>query len=335
MFLLWLLSSLRSEYIGADYRRYVHYFRQIAVFKDAYFREKGYVYLNYLVSLISSHYVVLAGAINAMLFIPFYYYIRKNVDEKYYALALFLFIANPYTYVQTTFNILRQCCASGIILLAVNALRKNREKLFVVLVLCAYQFHRVSIGVLVLLLVRAVKWTKHKWCILAFVSFLLSILPISAIVNYAAGFFGYTGYATYEASLLNNPAYILLASFYVFVLCKYYNHLFCSENEKFFVDIFMFSSCFLLFAIRNDSFYRARIVFSLASIPAVPIIFKNRKKYKCLGIWGKIYQQLYLLYNAGFYCSYILYLFFMNKTAYVPFKFFFQYVIGKNKAGTP
>ncbi|MBR1658083.1 MAG: EpsG family protein [Synergistaceae bacterium] len=323
MFLLWLFSSLRDGTIGADYPVYIYYFKQIAVYKTAYFREKGYVLFNYLISLISTHYIVLAGFINAMFFVPLYYYIHKNVDKKYWGLALFLFVANPYMYVQTSFNILRQCCASGILLFAAESLKKNKKILFVIWVLLASQFHRSALGAFTLLLITHVHWTRKKWFIVAIVSFLLSILPIQMIINYVALFFGYGGYTTFEASLLNNPAYILLISFYVFVLCRHYNALFTSSSEKFFIDIFMFTSCFLLFAIRNDAFYRVRIIFSLIALPAVPIIFNNRKKYKSFGIYGLIYSQLYLLYNVGFYCSYILYLFFTNKTNYVPFRFFF------------
>lgn len=48
--LLIIISSFRSEYIGADYHRYVTYFSMIANTGNAYFEEKGFVEFIYILS---------------------------------------------------------------------------------------------------------------------------------------------------------------------------------------------------------------------------------------------------------------------------------------------
>jgi hypothetical protein len=318
--------------MGADYINYINIFRIIAKTGDSYLMykgENGYVLLNYIVSKVSDNYVAIAFVINLMLFIPLYIYLKKTVSPENWGLCVLVFALNPYMYVQTTFNILRQCCAIGLVMMAVlcliqlkrNELVANLE--FICLVILASKFHKSAIAMLLILIIKHIKWTSNKWKFMTVIFLAIKILGSRSLLNILTIIFGYEKFVDRVASLLDNPIYILGVFLFVWWLCTRYDSLVNNSIDKFFVDIFMFTMCTLFIAVDNEAVYRMRIYMLFISLPAIPIVFgKNiQKNSKRFGI-NRCMKVCYISYNMCFYIAYFVYLYLNNVTAYVPFKFY-------------
>lgn len=331
--ILFLVSTFRDVNIGTDYKRYVYYFHQIANGGKAFF-EKGFIWLNTVASKLGNDYWILAGIINLMLFLPLTIYTKKVANEtKYWIVVLLVFVLNPYMYIQTTFNILRQCCASGIILLSEKYLRKKKHVIFFVLVLLASLFHEAAIFLLILPFAFSIKWTKKKWFVLSTVTFILSVTVAGPIIDLAmelvAEISRFGHYGDYEASLLNNPVYIVFVFVYVLILVSQYDSLVTDDKSKWYVNLYLFSKIMLFLTVKNDMFYRVGIMISFLSIGALPRIFEkidelqNDKNNLFFVRYGQLFKVLHIAYYVCFYAGYILYLWIRGNTAYIPFKFCF------------
>lgn len=328
---LFFISSFRDASIGADYIYYVSAFKTISV-SGTYYMEKGYVLLNRIVALLTDNYIGIAIAVNLILFIPLYYFIVKNVDEEYWGLVIFVFAANPYFFIQSTFNAMRQCCATGIIIVGFNYLIKRKEGIlnniiYIIMVVLAAQFHRVSYCLLILPLVLHIRWTKVKWFIVLAVCLLLRIVNISSLVSVVGRWMRYTTYINYRASKLDNPIYIVfLICIFLFFIYHYDDFSSVSISSKNKMDTYLFSLSFLILALSNDMLYRIYMIIAFCALPGIPVV--------CQGIQlsntrvrikneEKIVPRLYILYYLVFYFGYIMLLAYNQNSSYIPFKFCF------------
>lgn len=331
IFFLFFISTFRSSNMGRDYGGYISIFHNMVWRGGHYFKEEGFNTFSRIVGSISESHVFFSLCINLMLFIPLLVFFKRYIKEEDRLIALYIFAANPYLYLQTTFNMLRQCCATGIILVALMLFYNRRlynYVLFVLLVLLARTFHRSSIIVLAIIPITLIKWSKRRWIIAATVSLLISFFFSSGVIGRFATLIGYESYSTFEASFLNNPLYIVLMYLYVIILSCSYDEFIKNESDRIYIDIYMFSLCLLLFAVKNDAVYRIRILFLYMSFPALPVIFRNlttepffemilRKKME----GRSLMVSFHYLYYFFFFIGYILLLAFNNNTYYVPFKF--------------
>ena len=337
--LLLLISSLRNEQIGDDYHRYVVYFDLIGRTEDAYFKEKGYVFYNYLLSLISSNYVTLAAGVNLLLFIPLFSHIKRNVEPKYWALCMLIFVANPYMYVQTTFNLLRQCCATGFILIACQFFKKKQffpSIIGFLFILIATQFHRSAILVVIFVLpcLLSIKWSATIWRFI-FIFFLGINLSggVEFVFQTIVSELFYEKYATYEASLLQHPAYLFLCFMFFWWVTKIYDKLDPAMKEDFFVNMFLICMCILPVALKNDMIYRMRIYLQYMSLPGMVTIltFSGKENVSDADLaeeigdrrfnFDDLVKQAYVMYYICFFIAYFIYLYLKNDVSYVPFKF--------------
>lgn len=336
---LLLISSFRSEQMGADYPQYIHYFDAIARFRDAYF-ERGYVWYNYLLSRISTDYAMLAFGVNMLLFIPLFYHIRNNVENRYWALCVLIFVANPYMYVQTTFNMMRQCCATGFVLIASQFFKKKSllpSLAGMIFLLIAMQFHRSAILIVPFILpcLFPIKWSGAIWRLIFFVLLGINLTgAVEAICQFFASGLSYGHYATYEASLLNNPPYLVLCLIFIWWMASVYDKLDQATKEDFFVNLFMIGMCLLPVAVKNDAVYRLRIYVQYISLPGMvkiicaystkdsarnEIPIKENERVRSGN--SSLLELLYVSYFMCFFIGYFTYLYLGDNTAYVPFQF--------------
>ena len=337
LFTLLVISSLRDGQMGTDYHGYLNYFESISRTGDAFFNEKGYVWFNYLLSRISTDNVVLALGVNLLLFIPLYCHIRNNTEDKYWALCVLIFVANPYMYVQTTFNILRQCCATGFVLIAANFFKKKRLTSSIIgmlFIVAAMQFHRSVVLVFLFFLpfLFPLKWSAARWRLVFFVCLGINLSGgVEFICQALASEFSYGGYANYEASLLDNPAYLLLCLIFFWWMTRIYDRLDDSTKGDFFVNIFMLCMCVLPLAVKNDMIYRLRIYLTYVSLPGLVKIICAADQ---LDFWdsekedrgikysaGNLLKKMYVAYFVCFFIAYFTYFYLRNNIHYVPFKF--------------
>ena len=314
--------------MGADYGEYINEFTKIGLTGQGYM-EEGYVLLNRIIYAISSSHVALAVGVNLLFFLPFYFFLKKTVKKENWFFCVFVFSANPYMYIQTTFNAMRQCCATGIILIAATviystSLLKFKKFLFsTLLVLLAAQFHKISYIFLLFPLFMVLKFKKKTWYIISTMFLLMSFLKFSALLDLVANSLGFGKYVNYEASFLNNPIYVVFVYAVILLLIKYSERM--KDNTS--VNVYLFSLSFLLFAVTNDMVYRVYMMLSLVALPGLANILHSDKE-----ILGAVevkhnYAWLrsgYIMYYLAFYVGYIMYLAIKNNSHYIPFNFYFQ-----------
>lgn len=334
LFYLFLISSLRSREMGADYPSYVQMFHGIIARGTSYV-EKGYVLLNRFVALFTHHYVGLAIAVNLFIFIPLYYYIKNQVEKKYWALCIFVFAANPYMFLQSTFNALRQGCATGILMIAMNLLLRKKNKLsiipFYITLLVAAQFHKSAYIMAVIPIILSIRWKQIYWIVITFVAVAMNLVGTRVVAPVVASLLSYEGYLDYKSSVLNNPIYVaFILLVIIFFLSHYNSYVAMGKREKSLVDFYLASLAFLIMALPNDMFYRVYMMMAFLVLPGIPIVCEstkigqNRIRIRHEEFFVK---RLYILYYLFFYAGYIGLLAYNNNSGYIPFRFFFQDVI--------
>lgn len=315
---LFFISSFRDANIGTDYERYIQELIRMANGGVPYF-ERGFVILNKIASFFTMQPYGLAIIVNLLLFISLYHFIKTNIESRFWALCVFVFVANPYLYIQSTFNMLRQCCATSIMLWSVNSLYKKRWLQYLLFILIAAQFHKMAYTFVILIPLRLIRWKRSYWVAIASVCLLLNLVGYERILARVANIFGFGVYVNYEASMLNVIPYILLIFVYILWLCHHYKNLTQDKRGKFFLDFYIFSLCFLLLAVRNDAVYRVYITFAFISLPALQFIWDRARKFQ----EGMIFKIGYPAYYVCFYCGYIGYLYITQNANYIPFQYCF------------
>ena len=296
---LFLVSSLRDGTIGTDYKSYIIAFETISK-TGTYYMEKGYVLLNRIVSFVTSNYIGIAFSVNM--------------------------------FIQSTFNLMRQTCATGILLIGmnciINKLNIRRLVVYCSLVLIAAQFHRIAYFMLLIPIVLWFPWRRSYWLIVLFISLLISFIGINRILDFLIGNLDFrNSYANYEPSLLNNPLYLALIIILVlFILYRYPIYVEFGEKERRIINLFLFSLCFLLFAVSNDMVYRIYIMLAYCSLPGFGILIKRANSNTCFEVVKNeaiVLKIVILFYFLFFYIGYIVLLSYNKNVYYVPFKFVF------------
>jgi len=320
--ILMIISSFRASQIGADYHVYVNVFENIDKAIISYPMEKGYLLLNYIVALITSNYVIFALIINLFIFSAIYKYIKNNVDEKYYLWIILIFTMNPYLYIQSTFNVIRQTIAFCIILYGIKYLIEKKYIIYILLILMAAQFHSISYIFILLIFIRMMRWNEKKFFILLFCVILLVLFKNCGIIDFFAKILGYGKYAKYGATMFDFFVYHTFIISVVSILILNYKKIEIKENEKFFLDTYIISLSLLPVFVTNDIMYRVYIGFIFISLPAVPLILKHcdktMKKMKYLIKSG------YALYYSLLFVMFLYSIMKTNNINYIPFRFFWQ-----------
>ena len=330
---LFVISSLRSRWIGTDYHVYVDIFYNVAAGGGSYM-EKGYVLLNRIVALFTDNYIGLAAAVNMLLFVPLYFYIKKTVDKHWWGFCLFVFAINPYMYVQSTFNILRQACATGFVLIGINVLINSRRTvrsvlIFYLMILIGAQLHTSAYLMGIIPIVLSIRWKKAYWYVVVIAAIVFNQVGLRALMAFIAGRLNFPmRYLNVDASMLNNPIYVLfIVLFIIFLLSHYDAYSEMGGTEKRIIDLYLSSLCFLIMALPNDVIFRVYIMLAYCALPGVPLVCQSTKigvsririRFEDLFV-----QRLYILYYVAFYIGYISLLAMRDNKAYIPFRFYFQ-----------
>lgn len=321
--ILFFISALRSRQIGADYSVYINVFEKIDKYINNYPMEKGYLYLNYFISLFTKNYVIFSILINIIIFTSLYKYIKDNIDKEYFIWIVFVFIANPYLYIQSTFNVLRQTIAIMIILYGIKQLNDKKYFRYIIYVIIAAQIHTISYLFILLIFLKLINWNERKFFILLIISIFINFFGKNGIlIRYISNLLGYSRYLGYKNTLFDFQLYIFFIFIVVVFLLYIYNKIEIKEKEKMFVDSYILSLSLLPLLITNDIMYRVYVGLVFISLPGLAIILKSiKEKFKK--------ENLYL---KGIFITYyiMLFLFFLqsviksNNIKYIPFTFFWQ-----------
>lgn len=171
IFILFVLSGLRSMNVGYDNVGHERFFYSIANGQISItdFKEPGYALLSAIISIFGDYYlfIMVYAVISLIILIKSINYFSLNPYVSLYVYYAFYFLGNNMAKI-------RQSMAVLILLLGLKYLHKKEEKIFVILVCIAASFHASALFFLVLLLIKKIYLTKKK---------MLGIVLISALVG--------------------------------------------------------------------------------------------------------------------------------------------------------
>ena len=326
---LFVISCLRDNNIGTDTHSYIAAFKAISD-TGTYYMEKGFVLLNRIVARFTSNYIGVSIAVNLMLFIPLYKYITECIDEEAWEIAIAVFALNPYMFIESTFNILRQSCATGVILLGMCFLHKGKNirniLIYLIMAIVAAQFHRIAFVMLIIPFVMYFPWNKIWWLFAMCLSVIMNVANTKTIQEYILKVLHFrTTYSSYDASPLNNPVYIAgIMILFLYLLSRYYDYTGAGETEKNKIDLYLFSLCFLIIAISNDMIYRVYVFLAYIALPGISVIISPVSEPSArvyLKNEKEIVRILYYSYYICFYFGYLVLLAIHQDVNYIPFKF--------------
>ena len=178
-----LVSALRFN-VGTDYQHYGDIFSWIQDDLDVYV-EIGYEYLNVFIQDILHLDVRSLYIITSLITIPLFgYAIKKNVEERYWFLALFMFICSGIYF--SSFNLIRQYIGIAMIAAATSLLINKKYFYYILVVALASTFHTsawIMLGfVLLLLICRSNPRFTFIWIIYIF-SLLFLVIDIRSVLN--------------------------------------------------------------------------------------------------------------------------------------------------------
>lgn len=311
-----LVSSFRSYNMGADYHYYVD-----AFLNDKSWHEQGFSIISKTVhSIFGNHYWGFALIISVSYLVPQGCFINKYCKNEYVLLVLLILVLNPYLYIQSTFNVVRQGMACGFLIIAYYLLSHKHYIWFGAVVLMSAAIHDISRYFWIfLLLVFLVRWNEHNFLFVSTICLLgnLFLNDFSFLTRFLS-LDRFDSYFEWGDSLFNFFGFGFVIYILLIILITKYKELYENDDEKKWVDLYIFSLCFLLLAVKNDLIYRMYMMLAYISLPAVGIIFKNLKKNNF-----KYIQILTVGYVSYYVIMFILFLHSTkNNVHYIPFEFY-------------
>lgn len=213
-----LLIALRHEHIGTDTSSYMKYFKQYARMDWDQIRyvqyERGYIYFNKLISLLSEDpqfYLAVVAVVASAMIYPTYRRLHRDTS-----LTIVLFCV--LSIFVMSFSGIRQMIAIAMGVVAYEFTRKKQLLPFILMVLVAVSFHSSAFILAFMYPLYHVRITK-KW--------LIAVIPILAMV-FALNepIFSVLGlilerYTRFESEINNTGAYTMLLLFAAFAVMSF------------------------------------------------------------------------------------------------------------------
>lgn len=186
--LLFLVSALRYN-VGQDYEHWVEVYNWILNGEPAgNYVEIGYRYLNKLIQLVPFfNAYVLFFITSAFIIFGFGYLIYKNVEKKYWFLAVFMFICSGIFF--ASLNLVRQYIAVVITTFGIIFLKKNKYIWFIISIILAALFHTSALVMIVFLpFYLLFRNQRHNKVLIAIyvLSLIFMIVDLRQILEYLA-----------------------------------------------------------------------------------------------------------------------------------------------------
>ena len=217
---------IKGELGGADTLRYIKFFN---TFDYTPFEIKNilgmqgweYLFFNtmYLIRILGGNYTVFSIVVYTILVGCYIYYFDQNVEKEDEWFVSLIFIL-PYL---KSMNILRNCLAAAIGLLSIEAIKKNKKIIFLIIFIIAYLNHYISIVLLAFGLFCFFvpeKWynSRKKTIIISLSVFVMTLLGIPII----KWLLSLTRYAGYLNRIDFSPyGYIVYTGIYCLILLVY------------------------------------------------------------------------------------------------------------------
>lgn len=225
---LFITVAFRGILVGNDTKSYLQYFNhytnsslQVALTTTS--KEAGYVLFNHLMGKLGIDYRGFLIIIAALTYALLYRYLTKH--SKNYALSILVFICSLGYF--RSMNIMREMLAVMICLNAIDLLEENKTKRFIVVVIIASFFHRMSIVVFGLLLYKKMSGLGRSKKYLIITVAAISYLFLDRIFQTIIRFTGRYEYL-YGSMYTNENGYLAMFALLVFTIA----FMLLERNEK-------------------------------------------------------------------------------------------------------
>lgn len=240
-FLLFWFLILSLEYglrgnFTTDYIQYRNWFvsAQSMNFADIIYSsniEKGFLFLNYLVSHITSEYYIMT-IVYGVLSVGFYIVAIKNsIDVVWAPIIVFVGIGIFYG----GFNLSTQMLAASIFAISVKYIYEKKPVKYCLLILLAISFHKSAIFMLPIYLISKIKLNRrNKHIVIALVigtGIVFSIFVKRVALVLSTYVYGDT-YLTYQPALVGQGWGYILKHIAITAIIMYYGYLFDTDSPK-------------------------------------------------------------------------------------------------------
>lgn len=291
-----LVAGLRYE-IGTDYITYRKIYINLS-FDNFSYLEPGYKYANLFFKYIGLSYeasvFIFATTINVL----FYRFIRQYSVSV--LLSLLLYICLNYYFIG--FNAVRQMIGTVIFLNGIDYVFKKKYLYFFLITAFAMLFHyTIFIGVLYPMFKIN---RKRMYMIMWFASIPFIVLPIqNIIIKVIPASFPYALYFTSSFFTKTSSAAVfkLIVPNVFVILILYYISVFDKTTERFWVNVFIFSTAFANIAHGVNILIRLNYVFQISEIILYPLVISKIQKFQ-----KPIVSWLLLGYFVVFYIVTVL-----------------------------
>ena len=253
-FSLILFSAIRSPEIGTDSAEYLEVLKNPNL---GIFMEKAYYYVTRISHFLNFDSLKFFGIISMIIIIPVLQMILK-IPPKFRWIALWIYLLNPYLYIQSNFNILRQGIAMSISLLVINFLLKRKYFLFVLFLLIGIGFHESILIVIFIFIVNLIfSLNKRKLLFILVLMYLLKVFGIfRAIISILPMYFNsyYLHYINHRENMFANNIVVTLHFIWYLILMLQYKKAYKNKIEKKVVDLFFVTNALYFFFCLNSVF---------------------------------------------------------------------------------
>ena len=267
--LLIIFAAFRYNY-GNDYIDYFNCFNYIhngiKIFQDEilyYYLNKFFLNFQFMIACISTIYLYLV-----------YLIIKKNVSEKYYYLAIFIFLINPYLFLMSL-SAIRQTLATCFFIVSLYFSYKRKILPYIILIVTAALIHKSAIILLPIYFVANDKKIKNKN--LLFVIFIILIFVFIPkyfydLLNYVLSFFNDKNFNFYVSEGMNNSIRSVILSSIIFVYVVL-NIKKLSGKELMYSKLYLISLILNILSINISMITRVQMYFDIFAIITIPAIF--------------------------------------------------------------
>ena len=316
--ILFLISALRADGMGADFESYREVYSQI---NDGY---KGYEilysYLNIICSSLGGYRAVVT-LVSCLSLVGVIYFTKHNSLKPSVSIWLYITLGF-YTW---TFTIYRQAVAISLILFAYEFARRKKPIQFILFILLATGFHSLSILMIVMYPMLNIKVVRKVWAFMSvfFLAFLLFFQKnILIIIRFVNELFG-RRFAYYDLNQIESGGETLTLFYvFVFLIVALLTMQIGKKTKENTIDVMIFSSLTALCQVMAMSFpltNRMGLFFAVPTFLLLPNVveneFDNKSKQIC---------YLFIMILSIVYFSILLYQESFSGSGIVPYRFVWQ-----------
>lgn len=278
-----IIYGIRSENVGnVDIPRYVDSYEFLTSLKFSqviyvFFKDPGFYYFSKVFSMWFPSYNMWFALIGALFILTVSSLIQKFSNRL--ILSYIIFFTFTFT---LNFSLLRHCCALAFVISGYIALKEDKRKKTILLLLLATSFHLSAIIAFLMIPLKKIKF--GLWNILMIVTTVMISIVIPDLLTKILVFLNMDRLAFYAK---NNVMTLTMTAFAInsvlFALVLFLILLRNKEwKDKYSFDLNMFSVGLALYALVGilAEFYRTAMFFSFVLIILLPNVFNEFKKSK-------------------------------------------------------